>query len=167
MGRPDSNPKSAFGITKPPMHLIPGPGLLSVAMVMRLGAEKYGPYNWRDQSVAASVYVSAAERHLRAWFDGEDTDPESGQSHLGHVAACMLILLDAMQIGRLVDDRPPAAPTGQMVRDMAVKPKTITTGPPIHYFETQTTRTAPLIDNCPDCGHGYDSHAIHCRRLQP
>lgn len=123
MERPDSNPKSAYGITKPPLHLIPSPALCRVAMVMRLGAQKYGAYNWRAESVAATVYVSAAQRHIAAWLDGEAIDAESGQPHIAHAAACLLILLDAQDNGKMVDDRPPAAVTGQLIRDLAVKPK--------------------------------------------
>jgi hypothetical protein len=121
MNRPDSNPKSAFGMTKPPLHLVPSSALVRVAMVMKLGAQKYGPYNWRDESVAATVYVSAAERHLRTWLDGESNDVESGQSHLAHAAACMLILLDAGDIGRLIDDRPPPGAAGRLISELTMK----------------------------------------------
>ena len=117
--RPDTNPKSAFGIQKPPMHLVPGPALVQTAMVFGLGAKKYGPYNWRDHSVAASVYVAAAQRHLSSWFDGEAIDPESGQPHLAHAVACCMILLDAMANGMLVDDRPKPGVTAQMIADIA------------------------------------------------
>lgn len=123
MERPDDNPKSAYGITKPPLHLVPSTALVRIAEVMKLGAAKYGPYNWREKSVAASVYVSAAERHLRAWFDGEGIDAESGQPHLAHACACLMILLDAQDIGRMVDDRPCPAPTGDLIRALTEKPK--------------------------------------------
>lgn len=113
---PDDNPKTQYGVAKPSMALIPGTSLVVLARVMELGAAKYGPYNWREHNVSASVYVNAAERHLRAWFDGESTDVESGHSHLAHVMACMAILLDAHSMGRLNDDRPPPAPTGEMLR---------------------------------------------------
>jgi hypothetical protein len=46
--RPDTNPKSAFGIQKPPMHLIPAPAKVATAMVFGLGAAKYGAFNWRE-----------------------------------------------------------------------------------------------------------------------
>jgi hypothetical protein len=72
----------------------------------QLGADKYGPWNWRDNSVAASVYINAILRHVKAWQESEDIDPESGVSHLGHVMACCGILLDAQAVGNLIDDRP-------------------------------------------------------------
>lgn len=106
--RPDSNPKSAHGIKKTPYHLVPVPAIEAEAWVFGLGAQKYGAYNWRDTSVAASVYYSAALRHLTAWLEGEDRDPESGQSHLAHARACLGILLDAQTAEKLIDDRPGA-----------------------------------------------------------
>lgn len=109
-GLPDTNPKTAFGVQKTPLHLIPAPALLAEAEVFGLGAKKYGAYNWREHSVSASVYVAAALRHLLAWQERQDTDAESGQSHLAHVRACMGILLDAGHHGKLNDDRPIGGP---------------------------------------------------------
>lgn len=101
-----TNPKDKIGRTKPPLHLIPAPAMVQEAVVFGLGAEKYGPYNWRQHSVSASVYVAAALRHLMQWNDGEDIDTESGASHLAHARACLGILLDAECQDKLVDDRP-------------------------------------------------------------
>jgi hypothetical protein len=103
---PDTNPKTAYGVQKTPVHLVPPPALLALAEVMGLGAKKYGPYNWREHAVSASVYQAAAMRHLLAWWSGESTDPESGQSHLAHAMACCAIVLDAEAVGKLNDDRP-------------------------------------------------------------
>jgi len=106
MTPPDTNPKTVYGIQKTPLHLIPPPALSAEAEVFGLGGRKYGPYNWREHTVSASVYQAAALRHLLAWWEGEDTDPESGQSHLAHARACLGILLDAAHHGKLNDDRP-------------------------------------------------------------
>jgi hypothetical protein len=103
---PDTNPKTAYGVQKAPVHLVPPPALLALAEVMGLGAKKYGPYNWREHAVSASVYQAAAMRHLLAWWSGESIDPESGQSHLAHAMACCAIVLDAEAVGKLNDDRP-------------------------------------------------------------
>ena len=104
---PDDNPKTAYGAAKVPLHLLPPAALEAEAWVMGLGAEKYGPWNWRDQRVSTSVYVGAAMRHLQAYWSGVTLDSESGQSHLAHVRACMGILLDAAEQDMLNDDRPP------------------------------------------------------------
>lgn len=114
---PDNNPKSQYGMKKPPFHLIPQPFLVILSKVMNLGASKYGPFNWRTNSVAASVYIAAAMRHIASYYDGEDKDPESGVSHLAHAAACMAILIDAQSTGNLIDDRPPAGVTAQLIKE--------------------------------------------------
>jgi hypothetical protein len=103
---PDNNPKSAYGVKKAPtLSVIPASAILVLGQVMALGAQKYGRFNYREKNVAASVYVDAALRHLIAWNAGQDTDPESGVSHLGHVLACASILIDAQGLDKLVDDR--------------------------------------------------------------
>ena len=88
------------------MELLPAVALVETAWVHGLGAAKYGRYNWRGREVCASTYVSALLRHLMAWQEGQDLDPESGRSHLAHIAAGCNILMDAADKGTLVDDRP-------------------------------------------------------------
>jgi hypothetical protein len=103
-----TNPKDLLGRLKPPLHLVPQSANILEAVVFSLGARKYGgAYNWRVKPVIASIYVSAAMRHLAQWLDGQDDDAESGVSHLAHARACLGILLDALATGHLVDDRPP------------------------------------------------------------
>jgi hypothetical protein len=73
---------------------------------MEHGAEKYGPFNWRETPIKATVYISAAMRHMLQWMDGVDLDGESGQSHLAHAMSCFGIMLDAIACDSLKDDRP-------------------------------------------------------------
>ncbi len=68
------------------------------------GALKYGRNNWRAKGVSASIYVSAAKRHIDAWFEGEELDGE-GVPHLGAAIACVGIIIDAKAAGKLTDDR--------------------------------------------------------------
>jgi hypothetical protein len=120
--RRDDNPKSAYGMKKPPLlSCVPATALLVEGQVMNLGQSKYGPFNWRENSVSAEVYIDAALRHLMAWNAGEDNDPESGVSHLGHVRACMGILIDALVTGNLIDDRPKDNVTTQLINDYTRK----------------------------------------------
>jgi hypothetical protein len=112
-----SNPKDllAESESRVAFALIPSTALIHLAMALADGARKYGEYNWRDEGVGAMTYVSAAERHLRDWLDGEESAADSKVHHLGHAMACLAIILDAQEIGNLVDNRPPAAPTSEMM----------------------------------------------------
>lgn len=107
-GLRSTNPKDRIGIKKPPIHLIPAVASIHEAMAFGDGAKKYGPYNWRSESVSASIYIAALYRHIMSWYDGEDYAQDSGVHHLGHARACLAIILDAASVGKLVDDRPSA-----------------------------------------------------------
>lgn len=102
------NPKDLLGAKKVSISKFPVVALIHGAHAMMNGAEKYGPYNWREKDVQASIYVDAACRHLGAWFEREEIAEDSGVHHLGHALACVAILLDAKENGCLIDDRPSA-----------------------------------------------------------
>lgn len=113
---PAVNPKTAAGAKKPALFsVIPTASLLHLGEVMKVGAAKYGPFNWRSTPVPAETYVDAIGRHLLSWQDGEDSDPESGMSHLAHIMASCAILIDAQENGMLRDDRPKAGRVGEMI----------------------------------------------------
>lgn len=63
-----------------------------VGKVLTFGADKYEPNNWQKVEDAENRYYAAAMRHLMAWRKGEKTDPESGLSHLYHVACNIMFL---------------------------------------------------------------------------
>ena len=118
LGRtPPGNPKDRVGAKKPPLHLIPASAEIAEAVVMGLGAEKYGAFNWRSEKVRAMVYIAAARRHLAQWLDGRDDDDESGISHLAHARASLGILLDAIATGNVIDDRPPCGVATQLMTE--------------------------------------------------
>jgi hypothetical protein len=109
------NPKDLVGVKKSPLHLVPRALAIYAAQAMKNGAAKYGPFNWRTKPIIASVYISAAERHLAAWYDGEECATDSGVPHLAHAAASLAILIDAIETGNVVDDRPPAGPAAKLI----------------------------------------------------
>lgn len=101
-----SNPKDLLGVKKPSMTKIPAIALLWESLAMMDGGGKYGPYNWRDNAVVASIYIDAIKRHLDAWLEGQRLADDSKCHHLGHARAGLGILLDAEATGNLIDDRP-------------------------------------------------------------
>lgn len=104
-GLKDTNPKDAIGCQKLPLHLWPSTATAMGCLGLLDGALKYGRANWRASGVRASIYFDAASRHLNAWFEGEEQDPDSGLPHLAHALACLAIVVDAEAAGLLVDDR--------------------------------------------------------------
>lgn len=118
MKAPDSNPKSQYGMKKPPMHLVPPAAKIYLSQGFADGAEKYGPYNWRENSVAASVYVAAAMRHIDQWYDGEEFAEDSGVHHLAHALSCLAIIADARETGNLIDDRPLPGAASRLIKDL-------------------------------------------------
>ena len=106
------NPKDRAGARKAPLSPVPATVLLEVGCAMLEGALKYGRHNWREIPVHAGAYYDAAMRHLMAWWEGEDEDPDSGLHHVTKAIATLVVLRDAMIHGRVEDDRPPASPGG-------------------------------------------------------
>jgi hypothetical protein len=91
---------------KLPLGLIPREALLAEAAVLAFGAQKYDAHNWR-KGMRWSRLGDAAMRHLLAWLDGEDLDPETGLSHLAHLRCCAGFLLNYAEHGVGEDDRHP------------------------------------------------------------
>jgi hypothetical protein len=89
---------------KPRVDLLPSAPLVMIADVLGFGARKYAPHNWR-KGFDQSRLIGAALRHLLAYNDGEDIDPESGLSHVAHAGCCILFLLEQINKGTGRDDR--------------------------------------------------------------
>ena len=115
------NPKDITGRKKPQLHLIPPASLIYQALGMQDGAAKYGPYNWRDNKVVASIYISACMRHLGQWLDGEELANDSQKPHLAHAISCLGILIDALETGNLQDDRPTPGAASALMKKWETK----------------------------------------------
>jgi hypothetical protein len=100
-----TNPKDAVGCDKLPLHLWPTSATMMGCLALLDGMLKYGRSNFREAGVRASIYYDACNRHMNAWFEGEDTDPDSGLPHLAHALACIAVIVDAQAADKLVDDR--------------------------------------------------------------
>ena len=99
-----SDHASKFDQEKADLSLIPAVAEQAIARAMMYGEKKYGRYNY-CKGHDASQLVAAAKRHLAAWFNGEENDPESGVNHLGHVMANCLMILRQQELGTLKDNR--------------------------------------------------------------
>ena len=93
-----------FDGDKLPVNLLSTEALNQTAAVLKFGADKYHAHNWRDGFVWSRP-LAAAMRHIMAFNDGEDKDPESGLSHLAHAACCIMFLLEFEKTHPELDDR--------------------------------------------------------------
>lgn len=107
-----TNPKDAIGSKKVSPSTVPAHVLMSASLAMLEGAIKYARHNYRVAGVRSSVYYDASLRHLFAWWEGEDIDPDSGLSHIDKAIASLIVLKDAMVMDKLTDDRPPKMASG-------------------------------------------------------
>ena len=107
MSASDENPKhiQAMKDGKAPLEFLVDYVMTGDAWVHKGGADKYGVRNWTIDSIKASTYIASIRRHLKEWSEGVDKDPESGWSPLYHIRAACAIVLDADNVGKLIDDR--------------------------------------------------------------
>ena len=154
---PDDNPKSAVGSAKVPLHLVPPSAMHYLATAFADGAAKYGPYNWREKSVAASVYIAAMKRHIDDWWDGEDLSEDAKVEHLAHAMACAAIILDAASIGKLVDDRPAKGAASRLQKDYASNAAVIGVGQvvPVERILQQPAQVADSWDSVENSARNY------------
>jgi hypothetical protein len=84
-------------------------------MGLKIGAQKYGPFNWRVEPVQGRVYLEAALRHLLLLLDGEDYDRDTGLHHAAFVLSTVAIFLDSLVQGTQIDNRALPGRTGDLV----------------------------------------------------
>lgn len=89
---------------KPRISLISRVFLIGIANVLTFGAKKYDADNWR-LGMDWRRAIDATLRHVLAWADGEDLDPETGLSHLYHAACELMFLAEWQEFGVGRDDR--------------------------------------------------------------
>ena len=124
--KPDlgTNPKDLLGMAKVSLSKFPPAARIYGALAMADGARKYGAFNWREKKVIASIYKDAMDRHMEAWFDGEENAEDSGYPHLAHALACIAIIIDAKETGNLYDDRPVPGAAGRLIKQWTKSVKT-------------------------------------------
>lgn len=81
--------------------LLPLPPVHEVIRVLMYGAEKYDDDNWKIVGNKRARYYNAAKRHIDDWWEGEQTDKESGYHHLAHAMCCLIFLIQSEKEGIL------------------------------------------------------------------
>jgi len=78
--------------------------LAPMVRVLMFGSEKYDDHNWK-KGLKYTEIIESLQRHIIAFLEGEDDDPESKLSHIGHMF-CNVMFLSYMTIFRPdLDDR--------------------------------------------------------------
>lgn len=80
--------------------------LEDIAQVLEFGSRKYAWNNWK-KGFHYHRLLDAALRHIHAFAEGEDVDPETGYSHIAHAACCLMFLDWHIKHRPDLDDRLP------------------------------------------------------------
>lgn len=78
--------------------------LEEMVRVLEFGAKKYSPDNWKKGSPTVELCESLL-RHVFAFISGENNDPESKLSHLGHIMCNVMFLSYMMKNKPEFDNR--------------------------------------------------------------
>ena len=71
--------------------LVDFPSFEPMVRVLEFGCVKYDDHNWKKGLPTTEICESLI-RHLTAYLDGEDIDPDSGLSHIGHMQCNVMFL---------------------------------------------------------------------------
>jgi hypothetical protein len=78
--------------------------LEDLVRVLEFGEKKYTAGNWRKGMPTAELCESLL-RHTFAFMQGEDNDPESGISHIGHIMSNAMFLAYNVKKKKEFDNR--------------------------------------------------------------
>lgn len=93
-----------YNTGKSQWSLVDFESLKDMVEVLEFGANKYEAHNWKKGHYTTKLCESLM-RHLFAFLGGEDVDPESGCSHIGHIQCNAMFLAHSMKHHSHLDDR--------------------------------------------------------------
>ncbi len=104
-----NEPCKTYDAGKPPLSWLPRAPLEAMARVLDqatgpVDTARYARHNWR-KGMSWSRHLDSALRHLLAYCDGVDLDPETGQNHLAHALVRLSFVLEYQAKGLGTDDR--------------------------------------------------------------
>lgn len=111
-----------FDADKPRYDLIPPELNEAVAQVLTFGAAKYAARNW-EQGMNWGRAYAALQRHMNAFWAGEDNDPETGMPHTWHAGCCIAFLIAFEARGAGTDDRFKGGKHARMERKEGAHPQ--------------------------------------------
>ena len=84
--------------------LVSWKALAPMVQVLMFGAKKYSAWNW-TKGLKYTEICESLLRHTHAFMEGEDDDPESKLTHVGHIL-CNAMFLSYMSLFKKdMDDR--------------------------------------------------------------
>lgn len=72
--------------------------------VLEFGSKKYAAHEWQKGQNTILI-CNSLMRHLMAFMNGEDNDPESKLSHIGHIQCNAMFLNYMLREKKELDDR--------------------------------------------------------------
>jgi hypothetical protein len=95
-----------FNSGKPQLnYILTAPhAMQGLAEVMEFGANKYSRHNWK-KGFPFTKLLDSMLRHLQAFANGEDVDPESGLPHVYHIHWNAMVLSEQFHTHPELDDR--------------------------------------------------------------
>lgn len=90
---------------KPPLSMLPTLPLQEVGRVLQFGAKKYQRDLWRTQPMDHTHEIDSILRHILAFNEGEDNDPETGLNHIAHAICRAMFLLERFYTHPHLDNR--------------------------------------------------------------
>ncbi len=102
---------------KPRVELVPPEAILAMARVFgAAAATKYPAWNYlTGDGLSHTALAAAAMRHLLAYLQGEDVDPEFGEKHIAHALCSLSMLLTSIERGKGKDDRWKPEPSAEFL----------------------------------------------------
>ncbi len=104
------------------VELLPVSAIRAYGGILTHGAKKYSDRNW-EKGMKWSRLYGACLRHLTAFWDGENLDPESGYHHLASAIFNIGGLIEFTITKPDLDDRPNAPDCGNIRADTKCNPR--------------------------------------------